>query len=50
MTAPVRSHRLRRIAAAVAVATLPLTMAACGEEEPVDGGVVEEEGAEEEDD
>lgn len=46
---PGRPSRWRRAGAALAVATLPFTMAACADDEPVDDpGVVEEEPLEEE--
>ena len=48
-TLPARSGRYRRAAAALLLATLPLTMAACSSDEPVDDAeVVEEEPVEEE--
>lgn len=48
---PGRPSRWRRAGAALAVATLPFTMAACADDEPVDDpGVVEEEPLEEEED
>jgi hypothetical protein len=46
-TLPTRSGRFRRAAAALLLATLPFTMAACSSDEPVDDAeVVEEEPSE----
>lgn len=46
---PRRPSRWRHVVAVLAVASLPFTMAACAEDEPVDDpGIVDEEPLEEE--